>query len=125
MKPTDRSPLSRNLIRWVARIWSILLFTFGLIMIFTPDPYAAEPVPFEDWFLLSLWGAAILALLLAWRWERAGAILAIGLMLTRELAWVILKGSWLVSFLLVWLVVVPPAILFLLASKNHENPTSG
>ena len=60
---------SEKIIRWIARIWSILVFGFTLLRIITPDPYATEPVPASDWFLLSLWGVAILGLLIAWRWE--------------------------------------------------------
>jgi hypothetical protein len=45
------------------------VFVFALLRIITPDPYATEPVPASDWFLLSLWGVAILGLLIAWRWE--------------------------------------------------------
>jgi hypothetical protein len=108
-------PNSIQIVRWIARLWSLLISAFGLFMIFTPDPHATEPVPVEDWFLLSLWGLAVLGLLIAWRWEFAGGILTIGTMFLRELAWVILKGDWLINFLIVWAIVVPPAILFLTA----------
>jgi hypothetical protein len=104
-----------TIIRWTARVWGILVFALALIIIFTPDPYASGPVPAEDWFLLSLWGLAIVGLLVAWRWELAGGILTIATMFIRELVWIILKGDWIVSFLIVWLLVVPPAILFLVA----------
>jgi hypothetical protein len=83
----------------------------------TPDPYASEPVPVEDWFLLSLWGVAILGLLVAWRRERVGGLLTIATMFIRELVWVILKGGWMVNFLIVWVFVVPPAVLFLVAGQ--------
>jgi hypothetical protein len=36
-------------------------------------------------------------------------------MFVRELIWVMLKGDWLVNFLIIWFFVVPPAILFLVA----------
>jgi hypothetical protein len=58
---------------------------------------------------------AILGLLVAWRWELAGGIITIATMFIRELAWVILKGLWMVNFLIVWSFLVPPAILFLVA----------
>jgi hypothetical protein len=121
----SQRPTRRTItIRWVARIWSLLVFALALMMIFTPDPYATEPVPAEDWFLLSLWGVAILGLLVAWRWERAGAILTLAVMFIRELAWVILKGGWIISFLIVWALLAPPAILFLVAwrSERELNP---
>jgi hypothetical protein len=93
----------------------MLVFVVALLVIFTPDPNATAPVPAADWFLLSLWGVAILGLLVAWRWELAGGIITIATMFIRELAWVILKGLWMVNFLIVWSFLVPPAILFLVA----------
>ena len=106
---------SEKIIRWIARIWSILVFVFTLLRIITPDPYATKPVPISDWFLLSLWGVAILGLLIAWRWELIGGIITISIMFVRELIWVVLKGDWWVNFLIFWSFVVPPAILFLVA----------
>ena len=106
---------SEKIIRWIARIWSILVFVFALLRIITPDPYATEPIPALDWFLLSLWGVAILGLLIAWRWELIGGIITIATMFVRELFWVILKGDWWVNFLIFWFFVVPPAILFVVA----------
>ena len=114
-------PRTLLLIRWIARIWSILVFVFVLLQIFTPDPYATQPVPLEDWFLLSLWGIAVLGLLVDWRWELAGGILTIAVMVLRELAWIVLKGAWLVNFLIVWLFLVPPAVLFLIAWRLERK----
>jgi hypothetical protein len=101
-------------VRWIARTWSILVFVAALVVIFT-NPPGTKPVLVADWFLLSLWGVAILGLLLAWRWQLVGAIITIATMFIRELAWVILKGGWSVYILIVWLFVVAPAILFLVA----------
>jgi hypothetical protein len=114
---TNENPASRpeKTIRWIARIWSILVFTIALLRILTPDPYATEPVPALDWFLLSLLGASILGLLIAWRWELIGGIVTIATMLLREIIWIILRGDWMISFLIFWLFIVPPAILFLAA----------
>jgi hypothetical protein len=107
---------SGTILRWIARIWSLLLLTFVVARIFMPDPYATEPVPPEDWFLLSLWGLAVLFLLVAWRWEIVGGILVIVTMCLRELAWVLIKGQWFLGFLILWAVVAPPAILFVMAA---------
>jgi hypothetical protein len=104
-----------TIIRWIARIWSLLIFSFVVIRIFIPDPYSTEPVPFEDWFLLAMWGVAVLGLLIAWKWEFAGAVLVIATMFLREIAWVIIKGDWLVNFLIIWVIIVPPAILYFVA----------
>jgi hypothetical protein len=117
-------PVSSRIIRWIARIWSLLIFAFVIFRIVTPDPSITEPVPFVDWFLLSLWGIAILGVLVAWRWENVGAIITIGIMFLREVAWVVLKGRWIVNFLIVWALVVPPVILFLIARRIEERARS-
>ncbi|MGA9532727.1 MAG: hypothetical protein WBR18_08445 [Anaerolineales bacterium] len=116
--------------RWIARVWTLLLAGFALRMTFTPDPMITEPVPLQDYFLLSLWGLAIVGLLAAWRWERAGAWITLGVMFFREIAWVVLKGGWMVSFLIVWALMAPPAALYLLAASKEptgadQPPTSG
>jgi hypothetical protein len=121
LKSVRRSAL---VFRWIARIWSIPIFIFALVRTFTPDPYATEPVPTEDWFLLSLWGVAILGLLVAWRWEMVGGIMTIATMFFRELVWVLLKGNWIVNFLIIWAAVVPPAILFLVAWALEKKAES-
>ena len=108
-------PHSVRIIRWIARIWSMLVFVVALLTIVTPDPYASEPVPLEDWFMLGLWGVAVLGLLVAWRWEPVGGSITLATIVIREIAWLILKGAWWVNFLIVWVFVVPPAILFLVA----------
>ena len=107
--------IAERAIRFSARIWGGLVFLIAVLMVVMPDPEATEPIPAEDWFLLSLWGVAVLGLVIAWRWPLVGAILTIGTMFIRELTWIVLKGEWLVSFLLFWLLVVPPAILHLVA----------
>ena len=108
-------------IRWLARIWSLLILTFTVVRIFTPDPYATEPVPFEDWFLLSLWGIAILGVLVAWKWETTGAIITIGTLFFREAAWLVIKGRWIPNFLIIWVLLVPPVILFLVARRMERK----
>jgi hypothetical protein len=119
---TYRTP---GILRWTARVWSLVVLAFVLMMIISPDPYATEPVPWEDWFLLSLWGVAILGLLVAWKNEILGSTITIVTMFLRELAWVVLKGRWLASFLIAWLFLVPPAVLFLLSSRLEEGAERG
>lgn len=121
MKTPNPVPRSSKIARWIARIWSLLVFALVILIISTPDPYATEPVPAADWFLLSLWGLAVLGLLAAWRWELVGGIITIATMFFRELAWVVLRGQWLVNFLLVWALLVPPAALFLVAWKIERD----
>jgi len=60
---------------------------------------------------------AILGLLVAWRWEFLGGLITIGTMVFRELIFYIAMGYWIPAFLLVWILVIPPAILFILAAR--------
>jgi hypothetical protein len=121
MNQAKSLPASSSILRWIARVWSLVLAAFALLMAFTPDPSITEPVPLEDWFLLGFWGVAILGLLIAWRWATVGSATTIAAMLLRELAWVILKGRWIVNFLIVWALILPPAILFLVAHRMGSN----
>jgi len=126
-------------IRWIARGWSLLVAGFVVFMILSPDPYATEPVPAEDWLLLGFWGVAVLGLLIAWRWELQGAVITLASIFLRELAWVLikggwmvefliawlfLKGGWMVEFLIAWLFLAPPAVLYLLAGSKAK-PAKG
>jgi hypothetical protein len=103
-----------KIIRWTARVWSILVAASILLMFFLPGS-GGGAIASVDKFLLALTGMAVLGLFVAWRWEFAGGIFTIAIMFVREIAWVILKGNWMVAFLFLWALIVPPAILFLIA----------
>jgi hypothetical protein len=110
-------PQYAKITRWIARIWTIPVFALTLMIAFGQDSTVSDPgaVPAVDWFLLGFWVVAVLGLALAWRWERAGGALTIAVMFLRELAWIILKGGWVINFLIFWALVAPPAVLFLVA----------
>ncbi|MCJ7694786.1 MAG: hypothetical protein MUO40_05095, partial [Anaerolineaceae bacterium] len=103
---------------------SLLLLIFALVRVFTPDPYATQPIKAVEVFLLSFWGVAIIALMLGWKWERLGAYGAIGTMILRELVYFITTGEWTINFLIFWVIIIPPAILYLLAYKIIKNTNS-
>ena len=114
-------PRSVKIIRWTARIWSILVTVFLLLIFFAPtdgSPVLFAPV---DIFLLSLTGLALLGLFIAWRWELVGGIFTIAMLFIREIAWVILMGNWLVGFVILWILILPPAILFLIAWRMERS----
>ena len=116
MKNTPPLPLKISILRWIARIWSLAIFIFALVITFSPDPHATgEPIPATTYVLLGLWGVSVLGLMVAWRWERLGALVAIIALAMRELLYLILTGSWILNFLIVWLAFLPPAIMYLLA----------
>ena len=119
-------PRSVKRIRWTARIWSILAIVFALMIFFLPDDSSsAGPIAAVDKFLLSLTGLAMLGLFIAWRWELVGGIFTIVMLFVREIAWVIIKGNWLVGFLVLWFFFLPPAILFLIAWRQERKKMKG
>lgn len=120
MTKSASMPLSVSIIRWVARGWSILALLVALLIVFTPDPYATSSVSAIEWFILSLWGVAILGLLVAWRWEFLGGVITIGIMVLREIIFFVAMGYWIPAFLLVWILVIPPAILFILTARLSQ-----
>ena len=117
--------INTNWLGWIARIWSLLLLFFAVARIISPDPYATEPVPVEDWFLFSFWVLAMVSLILAWRWPKAGAVMAVTILAAREITWILLKDAWLVNFLLFWLIIVPPAILYWLSARQARPKPKG
>jgi len=103
-----------KIMRWVARVWSILTFLFGLILFVSLIIDASnEPPPSIYWLLFGLWFAAVLGLILGWRWERAGGIIAVTSLISRELTYYFLSGQILVEFWMIWLPILPPAVLFM------------
>jgi len=91
------------------------------LIFFEPDPGGPGPIAAVDIFLLSLTGVALLGLFIAWRWELVGGIFTIAMLFIREIVWVILKGNWLVGFLILWILILPPAILYLIAWRLERK----
>jgi hypothetical protein len=110
----------KPILHWAPRIWSLLILGLVVVTVITPDPYASEPISSEDWFLLSLWGIAVLGLFIAWKWALLGAAVTVGMMFIRELSWLVLKGRWFPGFLIMWFLLVPPAVLFVLDWRAHR-----
>jgi hypothetical protein len=104
-----------KILRWIARAWSLFALALALLIMLSPDPYAVNPIQPGEVFMLSLWGLAILGLLLAWRWEQLGALSTILIMPIRELVYILIYREWTVNFLLIWALVIPPAVMYLLA----------
>lgn len=122
MITAESGPRSARVIRWIARIWSVLVTAGAMLILFSPDPIGAnEPMAAVDWFLLSWVGLAFLGLFIAWRWELVGGIFTIATLSIREIAWVILKGYWFAGFLFLWALIAPPAVLFLTAWRLERK----
>jgi hypothetical protein len=122
MEKKKSLPRKVIIIRWIARLWSLGIFVFALIRVFSPDPHATgEPLAFREIFMLSMWGLSIVGLMVAWIRELPGALIAIIGLFLRELLYLVLYKEWIVNFLLIWVVIIPPAILYLLAWKGSKK----
>jgi hypothetical protein len=75
-------------IRWIARIWSIPLIVYALVVLIgtiatwlglgTPDPYAVqEQQTAAEYLTPVLLSLSALGLALAWRWELQGSLLSL------------------------------------------------
>ena len=79
--PGKTSGTAIPVIRWTARILS-LVFVILLMIIFVGETWN-KPVPWPaldagKWYLMASLAVTVLGLLLAWRWELAGALMNIG-----------------------------------------------
>ncbi len=119
-----KSTILVKILRWTARVWSLLAFFLALVVALSPDPNATNPITVGAYFMLSLWLIAILGLLLAWRYERLGALITILVMPIREALYILLNRDWEINFLLIWALVIPPAAMYLLAwSLDRKRET--
>jgi len=120
----NKTLLTRKILilRWIARIWSLGIFVFAIIRVFSPDPHASgEPLALREIVMLGMWGLSIVGLMLGWLWELPGALIAIIALFLRELLYMVLYKEWIINFLLVWAAFLPPAIMFLLACRMEKK----
>jgi hypothetical protein len=115
------SPILVKILRWTARIWSLLAFVLALVVALSPDPHAVNPITAREGFMLSLWLIAILGLLLAWRFERLGALITTIIMPLREALYVLFYREWTINFLLIWALVIPPAVMYLITWSRDRK----
>ena len=122
-------------IRWIARIWSLPIVVYAVLMLVgyawnwatggVTDPYAVEDYPpienLPPIFML----LSILGLGLAWRWERLGGMIAIVFQLS-ALAVLLIHRSLAQDFprsaipYLLWVIVTIPGVLFLVCWRRSR-----
>jgi len=111
-----------KIIRWIARIWSILVLIFAIALLITQLFADSDETPTTlYWVLFGLWFTAVLGLVAGWRWEIAGSVIAITALISREMAVFYLSGEFLVGFWMVWLPIIPPAVLYILAWREENK----
>ncbi len=103
-----------EVVRWLARLWSIGPVVFLLGEFFYPHVDPAVAVPWTDWLLVALLLIAALALVLAWWREGLGAWLSIAALAAFLLAYWLVHGEFFPWGGLVWLgAIIAPALVFL------------
>ncbi len=112
------SSIRVKILRWIARVWSLLIFAFALAVALDQN---YSTIKTREKFMLSLWMVAFLGLLLAWRFERLGALITIIIMPVREVLYFLIYREWTINFLLIWAMVLPPAVMYLLAWSSDRN----
>ncbi len=104
-----------KLMRWTARVLSVLVLILAITILVTPGTEVEGQTPsVAYWILLVMWCVGVLGLLIAWRWELAGAIIAIFALITRDMFYFSLSRQSFVDFGMVWLPILIPALIFAL-----------
>jgi hypothetical protein len=137
---SDGPSRGTNWIRLIARIWSLPIIVYALIMLVgyswnwattgVPDPYAVEDHPAMEALPPVLLFLSVLGLGIAWRWERLGGMISI-VFVVATLVSLLVQGPngrdfprSAVPYLLT-LVVAVPGILFLVSwwrSRQRSGP---
>ena len=107
--------------RWAARIWSAMMAIVAILMAVAPDPYLVRPVPMSDWIELGFYWLAILGLLVAWRWELAGAGIALAGIVGHTLAFRVANGTWFVQTLPIIALGAPAVVLLACWAISHRH----
>ena len=113
MRGTTVQSNSIRTLRWIARIWSIVVYGLAIMILISPDPFQAKPIPMGDWLELGFYGLALIGLLLAWRWEGFGGAIAIACPIGHAIAFRLRRGYWFPG-LVPGIFFVVPGILFVL-----------
>lgn len=131
---TSANPRVGELVRWAARLWSIPLIAVTFLLAAGP----LNPLPFKNTGNLFVGGlssfdamAFAVAFVIAWRYESVGSWIALVSAVAFKALFTVRSGH--LPFGLFDLVLLPPAILFLVSSFLHggagnahaQEPTPG
>jgi hypothetical protein len=137
MTEIQATPRPVKTLRWIARVWSLLLLLLALAVTLTPPMLdgtqapapVPEPTPVIEYVALGAYALAVLGLLLAWRWELVGGIISILGVILHDILFYISVGfaaQYLAGNLIVGLAFILPAALFItcwiLACRRQPIP---
>jgi hypothetical protein len=112
---TDVKKRNKETIKWIARIWSILSLAFILLFFGASitSSIGKETFVFKDVFQFVFFPIGLtIGLILAWKWEGLGGIIAIGSIIGFHLQMLIKNGN--PDFNLFIELLAAPGILFIL-----------
>ena len=122
MSSTKNPARKLKIIRWIARIWTIPVVILALVAVLTSKQNAiSDPEHWLSSFFLVMWGIAVLGLVIGWRWELAGGLITIVTLVMRDTLYIIMGGTWVENILFVWVPLIPPAVLFLIAWRMEKT----
>jgi hypothetical protein len=138
-KLEDGEDRATKRIRRVARIWSLVIIIYSLLMLTgyawnwvttgKADPYAVEGYPPSENLLPLAMGLSVAGLGIAWRWEALGGAINIGFFLVNLGLYWLLRGRFLpLGVVAILSLAIIPGILFLVCwwrskSRNNLNST--
>jgi hypothetical protein len=127
-------------IRRIARIWSFPIIVYTLMLfagyawnwvtIGQADPYSVEGYPIEEAIPPVLIFFSVIGLVIAWRWERLGGLVALGFQLATFLALLmqrpITDGTTrsTIPYLVLIMVAVPGILFWVYWWKSRKSTTS-
>jgi hypothetical protein len=114
-----------KVLRWVARIWSLIVAIVIIMIAVTPDPNSTGQVSSSEIFYLSLYAVSAFGLLLAWKWELLGSIISLLAVITQAISVIIGKGfNFYLKIAIIQLVFIIPAIVFIVCWQfSRIKPT--
>jgi hypothetical protein len=122
MSSTKNPARKLKIIRWIARIWTIPVVILALLAVLTSEQNTiSDPEHWLSSFFLVMWGIAVLGLVIGWRWELAGGLITIVTLVMRDTLYIIMGGTWVENILFVWVPLIPPAVLFLIAWRMEKT----
>ena len=122
----ERTNRTVKWLRWVARVWSLFVIGITLVVVIAhavvPEPGATDYPPIEN-LLPLLMCLSVVGLGVAWRWERWGGALNVGLFLAMlGLYWAIRRKFMPARAVAILSLAVVPGILFLVCAWRTRKP---
>ncbi len=120
-----------SLTRWTARVASLLVagaYVMFVLGEFFPHPHSGPPTRFREWAGIVLLTLTIIAMLVAWKWELAGALVSLAALGAFVL--VVRMHVRMHNYVVTGVVAIPGLLfaadwvlrrLFLAATHGHEN----